>query len=57
MSNHLKTAYDLGAQKAIENAGYKSAEEVNREAIALGLIEAPKTAAAAPSPLETLFRK
>jgi len=42
MSNHLKTAHEYGAQRALENAGYKSAAEVQRDAEALGLI--PKTA-------------
>jgi len=55
MSNHLKTAHDYGVQKALESVGYKSAEEVRKDAEALGLIEAPKTAAT--SPLANLFRK
>jgi len=54
MSNHLKTAHDFGVQTALERAGYKTAEEVHRDAEALGLIERPKTAAA--HPFETLFR-
>jgi hypothetical protein len=54
MSNHLKTAHDYGVQKALENVGYKSAEEVRQEAEALGLIEKPKTAAA--NSLDGLFR-
>jgi hypothetical protein len=55
MSNsHLKFAHDYGVQKALEQVGYKSAEEVQREAEALGLIEAPKTAA---SSLDRLFRQ
>lgn len=56
MSNtHLKTAHEYGVQKALEQVGYKSAEEVRKDAEALGLIEAPKTAAAA-NPLDALFR-
>lgn len=54
MSNHLKTAHEYGAQKALESVGYKSAEEVRKDAEALGLIEASKTAAA--NPLDSLFR-
>lgn len=54
MTNHLKTAHDYGAQKALEQAGYKSAEEVQRDAEALGLIEKPKTASA--NTLDGLFR-
>jgi hypothetical protein len=55
MSNHLKTAHDYGVQKALESVGYKSAEEVRKDAEALGLIEAPKTAAT--NPLANLLRK
>ena len=54
MSNHLKTAHEYGVQKALEHVGYKTAEEVRKDAEALGLIEAPKTAAA--NPLDALFR-
>lgn len=54
MSNHLRTAHDYGVQKALEQAGYKTAEEVQRDAEALGLIEAPKTASA--NALDGLFR-
>jgi hypothetical protein len=55
MSNtHLKTAHEYGVQKALEQVGYKSAEEVRKDAEALGLIEAPKTAAT--NPLDALFR-
>jgi hypothetical protein len=53
MSNPLKTAHDFGVQKALETVGYKTAEEVHRDAAALGLIEQPKTAA---STLDRLFR-
>ena len=44
----LDTAYQLGVQKALEDAGYKSAAEVQQEVQELGLNltpEAPKTAA------------
>ncbi len=52
MSNHLKSAHEYGVQKALENVGYKSAEEVRRDAEALGLIQPEKTA----SNLDDLFR-
>lgn len=54
MSNHLKTAREWGAQKALESVGYKSAEEVIKEAQALGLVEAPKQEPAGP--LDGLFQ-
>lgn len=54
MQNHLKTAREWGVQRALEDAGYKSAEEVVKEAQALGILEAPQPAA---SPLDALFRK
>ncbi len=55
MSNHLKTAHEWGVQQALERVGYKTAEDVRKEAEELGLVEAPKTAAAA-SPLADLLR-
>lgn len=48
MNSHIKTAHDYGVKKALESCGYTSAEEVQKEATALGLFEQPKTAAAAP---------
>lgn len=54
MSNHLKTAHEYGVQKALENVGYKTADEVRRDAEALGLIEQPQKTAA--STLDGLFR-
>lgn len=55
MSNtHLKTAHDYGVKKALEAVGYTSTEEVIKEAQALGLVQAPKTAAA--NPLNALFK-
>lgn len=54
MSNHLKTAREWGSQQALERVGYKTAEDVRKEAEELGLIEPPKTAAA--NPLADLFR-
>lgn len=56
MQNHLKTAREWGSQQALERVGYKTAAEVEREAIELGLVEAPKTAATNDSPLAALFR-
>jgi hypothetical protein len=50
--NHLKTAHEYGVQKALENVGYKSAAEVQRDAEALGLIQPQKTA----NVLDGLFR-
>jgi hypothetical protein len=37
--SHLKTAHDLGVQKALKEAGYNSLEDVQKEAEAVGLIE------------------
>lgn len=56
MQNHLKTAREWGSQQALERVGYKTAADVEREAVELGLIEQPKTAAAGGSPLAALFR-
>jgi hypothetical protein len=53
--SHLKTAHDYGVQKALEAVGYKSADEVIKEAQALGLVET-KTAAAPANPLDELFK-
>jgi hypothetical protein len=54
MSNHLKTAHEWGVQQALEKVGYKTAEDVRKEADELGLLEQPKVAAA--NPLADLFR-
>lgn len=54
-STHLKTAHDWGAQQALTQAGYKSLDDLRKEAEDLGLIEKPKTAATGA--LETLFGK
>lgn len=57
MNNHIKTAYDYGVQKALETHGYKSAEEVAREAAELGLLpEAPTKTAAESDSLAALRR-
>lgn len=55
-NTHLKTAHDYGVQKALESVGYKSTDEVIKEAQALGLVaqEAPKTASAGA--LDELFK-
>ena len=55
MANHLDTAHNYGVQKALEAAGYKSAEDVQRDAEAIGLVPPTKTAAPA-DPLADLFR-
>lgn len=53
--SHLKTAHEWGVQQALEQVGYKSIDEVHKEAAALGLVEPPKTAAET-NPLAELFR-
>ena len=55
MQNHLKTAREYGVQKALEAVGYRSADELTKEAEAIGLVEAPKTAT--QNVLESLFQK
>lgn len=37
--SHLKTAHDLGVQKALKEAGYASLEEVQKQAETLGLTQ------------------
>jgi len=37
--SHLKTARDLGMQKALKEAGYTSLEDVQKQAETLGLIQ------------------
>lgn len=55
MSNtHLKTAHDYGVQKALEAVGYRSQDEVIKEAQALGLVESAKTVPT--NPLDALFK-
>lgn len=51
-NTHLQTAHDYGVKMALEKVGYASADEVIKEAQALGLIEAPKQT----SPLDELFK-
>ncbi len=46
--SHIKTAYDLGVQKALKEAGYTSIDDVRKQAEAAGLIQPEKTAAASP---------
>jgi hypothetical protein len=43
MNSHLKTAHQYGVDKALEECGYKSAEEVAKEANELGLFEEAQT--------------
>ena len=47
--SHLKTARDLGMQKALKEAGYTSLEDVQKQAEALGLL--PKQASIEPNAL------
>lgn len=56
MNNHLKTAREYGAQKALEERGYKAAAEVLEEAKALGLIGDGAKTASHDSTLDGLFR-
>ena len=42
---HLETAFQIGVQHAIKEAGYTTVEELTKEAQELGLFEQPKTAA------------
>lgn len=57
-NSHLKTAHDHGVQKALEAVGYKSTDEVIKEARDLGLLEQPqqKQASAPTSTLDELFK-
>ena len=41
MNSHLNTAHQYGVNKALEECGYKTAEEVVKEASELGLLEHP----------------
>jgi hypothetical protein len=42
MNSHIKTAHQYGVNKALEECGYASTDEVNKEAAELGLLEAPE---------------
>ena len=39
--SHIKTARDIGVQKAIKEAGYASIEDVYKQAQEIGLLPAP----------------
>lgn len=55
--SHLKTAHEWGVKQALEQAGYASAEEVVKEAAALGIIEQPQTPTPTPdTKIAELFR-
>lgn len=55
--SHLKTAHEWGVQQALEQVGYKSIEEVQKEAAALGLVEEPQAPAPASNDkMAELFR-
>ncbi len=60
MSNsHLKTAHDWGVQQALEQVGYKSIDDLHKEAAAIGLVEAqpePTKVAGANDTIAALFR-
>jgi hypothetical protein len=55
-NSFLKVAHDWGVQQALQQAGYRSVEEVHKEAQALGLTDAPKVAHDASVDLNALFR-
>lgn len=61
MSNsHLKTAHQYGVDEALKQCGYKTAEDVNKEAAELGLLEPPpetKTAQPTGGVFDALKRK
>ena len=40
--SHIKTAREIGAQKAIKEAGYESLEDVYKQAKEIGLIPSPR---------------
>lgn len=42
MHSHLKTAHEYGVTEALKKCGYTSADEVNKEAAELGLLEKPE---------------
>lgn len=54
--SHLKTAHEWGVQQALEQVGYKSIEEVQKEAADLGLIETPP-APSSDDKMAALFRR
>lgn len=59
MNSHLKTAHDYGVKKALEQCGYSSVEEVQKEAAAIGInLEPEKTAQEQPrgDSLDALFQ-
>ncbi len=37
--SHIKTAQELGVQKALKEAGYSSIDDVRKQAEALGLLD------------------
>ncbi len=39
--SHIKTARDIGVQKAIKEAGYASIEDVYKQAQEIGLLPSP----------------
>ena len=56
MSNsHLTTAHQYGVNEALKKCGYKSAEEVVKEAAELGLLEQPQAEKTAQQPTGGVF--
>lgn len=41
--SHIKTAREIGAQRALKEAGYASLEDVYKQAKEVGLIPSPQT--------------
>ena len=57
-NTHLETAYQIGVAKAINDEGYKTAEELLKEAQDLGLLQpAPTNDAAAVASLASKIGK
>jgi hypothetical protein len=57
MSNHLRTAREIGVYRALKEAGYSSVDDVLAQAQACGLVEAPaKTASPVSGLLGALKR-
>lgn len=42
--SHIKTAHDIGVQKALKEAGYASMDDVYKQAESIGLIPARQPA-------------
>lgn len=53
----LDVAHENGVKKALEQCGYRSIEDVEKEAAALGLFEVPEKTAAADNAIDFLKKK